>query len=52
MMMADRTDVVLETGLYNLTQEEAPAMIHFGAEKSEQALLVRLEEPEEGSGKR
>ncbi len=47
LMLVDRTEVVLETGLYNLTQAEAPAMIHFGTEKSEQALLVRLEEPED-----
>lgn len=51
LMMADRTDLVLETGLYNLTQEEAPAMIHFGSEKSEPALLVRLKQPED-SGKK
>ena len=48
MMLVDRPEVVLETGLYNLTQAEAPAMIHFGTEKSEPALLVRLEEPAAG----
>jgi hypothetical protein len=35
--------IVAETGLYNLTQEEAPLLIHFGAERTEQTLLVRLE---------
>ena len=48
LMLVERPEIVLETGLYNLTQAEAPAMIHFGADKSEQALLVRLEEPAEG----
>ncbi len=47
LMLVDRTDVVLETGLYNLTQDEAPALVHYGTEKSESVLLVRLEEPTE-----
>jgi hypothetical protein len=49
IMNVDRPEVVIETGLYNLTQDEAPAVIHFGTSKSEQALLVRLEEPAEGA---
>lgn len=40
-------DVVAETGLYNLTQEEAPMMVHFGPDKVENWLLVRLDAPEE-----
>ena len=40
-------DQATETGLYNLTQEEAPMLIHFGAERSETFLLVRLEYAEE-----
>jgi len=39
--------VVAETGLYNLTQEEAPVLVHFGTERSENYLLVRLEQPDE-----
>ena len=39
------TDLVLETGVYNLTQEEAPALLHFGAEQSQPILLVRLQPP-------
>lgn len=39
------TTNVVETGLYNLTQDEAPALIHFGADRTEQWLLVRLENP-------
>ena len=37
----DTKDVV-ETGLYNLTKDEAPVIIHFGADRTEQWLLVRL----------
>lgn len=37
---------VLETGLYNLTQDEAPVFAHFGTERTESWLFVRLAEPE------
>ncbi|MCM2374386.1 YybH family protein [Aporhodopirellula aestuarii] len=33
---------LIETGLYNLTKDEAPALIHFGSDKTEQWLLVSL----------
>ncbi len=39
--------VVAETGLYNLTQDEAPLLIHFGTETQDDYLLVRLPQPEE-----
>ena len=39
--------VVAETGLYNLTQDEAPLLVHFGTESNENYLLVRLDAPEE-----
>ena len=42
------TDTVLETGIYNLTQDSAPALMHFGKEKTENRLLVRMEKPKEG----
>jgi hypothetical protein len=37
-------DRVFEAGLYNLTQPEAPVLVHFGAEKTQQWLLVRVEQ--------
>jgi hypothetical protein len=40
-------DVALETGIYNLTQEEAPALLHRGTGESTAVLLVRLKPPEE-----
>ncbi len=46
MTCVNREDIVIETGLYNLTQAEAPIIIHFG-EKSEPGLLVRLDEPKD-----
>jgi hypothetical protein len=44
--IGDSEDIVVETGLYNLTQENAAAMVHFGTEKTEEWLLVRLDQPE------
>ena len=38
---------VVETGVYNLTKDEAPVLIHFGKERTEQWLLVRLKQPDE-----
>ena len=40
--VGDNTTNVVETGLYNLTKDEAPALIHFGTDRTEQWLLVRL----------
>jgi hypothetical protein len=39
-------DVVMETGLFNLTQDQAPVLVHFGPEQTQNVLLVRLEETE------
>jgi hypothetical protein len=41
---------VIETGLYNLTKEEAPCLLHIGKEGTEQWLLVRLKNPEATAG--
>lgn len=41
----DKTHLI-ETGLYNLTKDEAPCLLHFGSDRTEQWLLVRLQEPE------
>ena len=44
--VGDNSNTVIETGLYNLTMDEAPALIHFGTEKTQEWLLVRMEEPD------
>ncbi len=44
--VGDKTKVVGEVGLYNLTQNEAPALIHIGKDKTQQWLLVRLKQPD------
>jgi hypothetical protein len=40
------TDKILETSINNLTQDEAPALLHFGADQSQPMLLVRLKQPD------
>lgn len=47
--VGDNKNDVVETGLYNLTKDEAPVLIHFGADKTEQWLLVRLKNPDASS---
>lgn len=42
------TDLVLETGINNLTQDEAPGLLHQGTDRSTPVLLVRLQPPAEG----
>jgi len=44
--VGDNTTDVIETGLYNLTKDEAPALVHHGKDSTEQMLLVRLKNPD------
>jgi hypothetical protein len=43
--IGDDESIVAETGLYNLTLNEVPVMVHFGKDKTETYLLVRMESP-------
>ena len=38
---------VMETGIYNLTQDTAAVLVHFADGQTQQCLLVRLPEPEQ-----
>ena len=49
--IGDNKENVIETGIYNLTKAEAPILVHFGKAKTEQWLLVRLNEDGKGDGK-
>jgi hypothetical protein len=44
--VGENKHTVGETGLYNLTQDEAPALIHIGKDKTQQWTLVRLQQPQ------
>ncbi len=41
----ENENTVAETGIYNLTQNEAPLLVHLGPAKAENWLLVRLDDP-------
>jgi hypothetical protein len=45
--IGDKKDIVFEAGLDNLTQPQTPVLVHYGTERTEQMVLVRLEEPKE-----
>lgn len=39
------TTIVYDTGVYNLTKNEAPILVHASPTKTQQELLVRLKQP-------
>ena len=44
--VGDKTTTVFDAGIYNLTQDQAPVLIHVGTIKTQQWMLVRLKQPE------
>ena len=44
--IGNATDIVMETGLFNLTQQETPVLAHLGPSRTTTYLLARLPEPE------
>src|SRR5262249_35774402 len=46
--IGEKKDIVFETGLNNLTQEQTTLLVHYGKERTQQMVLVRLEQPNEG----
>jgi hypothetical protein len=44
-LVADRKDILFDTGIYNLTKDETTLLVHFGKDKTEQWTLVRLKDP-------
>ncbi|EMI45879.1 mu-protocadherin-putative cell-suface protein [Rhodopirellula sp. SWK7] len=47
MRFGDNDEIVAETGLYNLTEDNVPLLVHFGSERVENYVLVRLDAPED-----
>jgi hypothetical protein len=43
--VGDDWQTVYETGVYNLSRDEAPMLVHFGADHNEQWTLIRLNQP-------
>src|SRR5207302_937679 len=44
--IGDDRNTVLETGIYNLTQDQTPVLCHFGLSQTQTYMFVRLPEPE------
>jgi hypothetical protein len=42
--------LLIETGLYNLTNDECPVLVHYGPDEQEQLTLIRLHQPAEEAG--
>jgi uncharacterized protein (TIGR03000 family) len=43
-IVGDQKTTVYDTGIYNLTKDEAPLLIHFDKDRTQQWLLVRVQE--------
>jgi hypothetical protein len=41
-----KTRPIMETGIHNLTQDTAPALVHFADGTTQQWLMVRLDDPQ------
>jgi hypothetical protein len=46
LRFADNEKMILECGLWNLTQDSVPLLVHFDEKDSEQLTLIRLTKPE------
>ena len=44
--IGDNQNTVLETGLYNLTQDQTPVLAHYGNNQTSTYLFARLEAPQ------
>jgi hypothetical protein len=42
-------DRVFEAGIENLTKDQTPVLVHFGADKTQQWLLVRVQQPKDAN---
>jgi hypothetical protein len=48
-VITGKTSPIMETGVNNLTEDDAPALLHFDDGQTQQWLMVRLEDPESGA---
>ncbi len=46
--IGDKKNTVYEAGIANLTRKETTMLVHFGKKRTQQWMLVRLEEPRDG----
>lgn len=45
------TNIIMETGIYNLTLDQTEALVHFGQDKTQRWLMVRMEQPQKEKAK-
>jgi hypothetical protein len=45
--VGDNKSTVYEAGISNLTQDELPVLVHFGPDRTQQWMLVRLKQPDQ-----
>lgn len=48
--LGDNKDVVFDTGIYNLTKDETTVLVHFGDKRTEQWLMIRLDQNDQSKG--
>ncbi len=46
-LISGKSRPIMEAGIYNLTKDTAPTLVHFADGQTQQMLLVRLDEPKE-----
>jgi hypothetical protein len=46
--VGNNKNLVVETGLYNLTKDQSTALVHLGPDTTEQFVMVRMKQPSEG----
>jgi hypothetical protein len=46
-VVKDKDKIIFDTGLYNLTKDETPVLVHFSRDKTQQWTLVRLKQPQQ-----
>ncbi|MGO8744843.1 MAG: hypothetical protein ACLQNE_02530 [Thermoguttaceae bacterium] len=49
--VGDNTTTVYDAGITSLTKDEAPVLLHFGKDRTQQWMLVRLKQPQQAAAK-
>jgi hypothetical protein len=48
--IGEKKTIVYEAGLNNLTQNQASVLAHYGTDRTQQLMLIRLDAPSDGNG--
>jgi len=49
--VGDNKNTVYDTGIYNLTKDEAPLLVHTGKDETQQWLMVRITQKDKDKDK-